>query len=771
VVEGFYTDAKEYQRRVGLNISNRWQGQGATSAYQKSLWNARYSDPNGWSGAQIAAPTHASDSITGKDGRQWIVADQYDVEALWVYSNSQNRVIDTTSKNYNVELKYDNGGAFTGSLRAINATATNAQLFGTAQGGINSFRGNTVQKLTNNFYPKSYVENYNLTLDPARLGEVGTLGGRFVLPNPKGYDQDPNLNLTYKNYVSRWSGFDRPIAGNLTDANGQKSLADYMANKDSWIMEGEQLEIDNDNSSNLKAFSANGEYKFDDNFITSVEIGLRASSRSVDVENFAYWAQFYVGSPNRLTSPSFPNANNVVGCYSQWRSIDQKFDGGGGGAECSAGEYIAGHEGDAAYFTPYWVLPPQSLDHNGEKLQFVTDLGDNVKGIPGFWAVDPHTFDDPLKFNQKAFGDNKRIIDPGNSYTITLDEFSSYAVGNFKAGIVSGNLGVRVVQSDITADTYISTGIQRTNGAPNYYTGRETRTKSYTYVLPSLNMSFEATDNLKFRLAAAKNKQELDLDRYGSSLTVFTGPDPDDASQRIPSGWNSNGNINLKPWVTKNYDVSAEYYFGEASMLNIGAYLVKIDTFVENKGGQVITVTSKGKPYTITGSGPVEGVGGEVKGLELGAKLALSDFVSAGSFLTSFGIEANYTYSPSERPGLSSDVSGEKYPFANNSKNTYNLAFWYQKDKLQARIALNGRSDRYITDFGTNGFAEYEPGATYLDANVSYDVLDNVTVYIQGSNLTSTDYKQVYRLADGVEQNAFIYDNEARYSLGVRAKF
>jgi hypothetical protein len=68
-------------------------------------------------------------------------------------------------------------------------------------------------------------------------------------------------------------------------------------------------------------------------------------------------------------------------------------------------------------------------------------------------------------------------------------------------------------------------------------------------------------------------------------------------------------------------------------------------------------------------------------------------------------------------------------------------------------------------------YSAYQPEASYLDANISYDVMDNVTIYLQGANLTSEDEKQVYRLAGGVEQESFINDNEARYSLGVRAKF
>src|SRR5690606_18597606 len=101
-------------------------------------------------------------------------------------------------------------------------------------------------------------------------------------------------------------------------------------------------------------------------------------------------------------------------------------------------------------------------------------------------------------------------------------------------------------------------------------------------------------------------------------------------------------------------------------------------------------------------------------------------------FLSSTGFEFNYTYSPSERLGDQfSDVEGEKYPFANNSEHTYNLIAWYQQDRIQARIALNGRSERFITPYDGNfAYATYAPDEQYLDMNFSYDVLDNVTVYL-----------------------------------------
>ncbi|WP_299596870.1 TonB-dependent receptor [uncultured Microbulbifer sp.] len=767
VVEGFHTDATEYQRRVGLELSNRWQGQGNTSAEQQALWHSRYSD--NWSGAQIASPTSISNSVTGKDGRNWVVADEFDVEPYWVYSLTSNRKIDTASTNFNVELNWDNGGPWSGSLRAISASANNDQVYATAQTGINNLRGDTLQTIGGHFYPTDIIERYNLTLDPDRLDEVGVNGGRFVLPNPLGYGEDPQLTMAYRDYKVAMAGFDRPIAGGLTDANGEKSLAEYMASKDSWFFEGLQLEQNSNIESDLNAINLNVNFKPENLFVTDVEFGLRPSRRTVEKENYDYWAQFYVGSNNRLTSPEFPAAKNEVGCYAQWRSIDQKFDGGGTGAECSAGERLVGAENDPNAFVPYFALAPQGLDFHGLGTVFVDDLGDNVSGVPGFWAIDPKSFDDAEGVNRRIFGDIKPIVNPGTSYDLTLSELSSYVKSDFEFGNVFGTFGVKVIESEIEAVIYQTTSVTRTNGGSNYYTGRTTERKRRTDVLPSLNLAWNVTDDVMLRFAAAKNKQDLDLDNYGSSRTIYTAADPADPTQRIPSGWNSAGNINLEPWLTSNFDISAEYYFGDASMLSMGAYLVEIDSFRETQES-TIDVDYNGKTYTIKGSGPVVGEGGEVKGIELGAKLALSDLTEQ-AVLRDFGIEANYTYSPSEVPGDHSDVTGMKYPFANNSENTYNFITWYQKDKLQARIALNHRSERFIQSYGPLNFAKYAPEETYLDANISYDVWDDVTVYLQGSNLTGEDVREVYRLADGVEQEALIYDNEARYSLGVRAKF
>jgi iron complex outermembrane recepter protein len=450
----------------------------------------------------------------------------------------------------------------------------------------------------------------------------------------------------------------------------------------------------------------------------------------------------------------------------QWKSIDVPLNGGDDGTQCSAGEYDVN---DPSIFLPYTANKPQKLDANGAKVTFVTNLGSHISGIPGFWAVDPHSFDNPVAFQSKAFGDLQRITKPSDSYDIDLEETSSYISSNFETGIYSGNIGARIIQSTLGTNVYTTDGQTRAYGDTLIPTGRQRTEKTNTEILPSFNLSAAVADDVKLRLAVAKTKQELDLDKYGSSLAIDTIFDVNNPTVRVPLSWSSNGNPNLKPWLATNFDFSAEYYVGQASMFSMGAYYIKIDSFVDQKSYNK-DIMANGKTYNLPGQGPVEGSDGKVQGIELSAKLAFSDFTTR--FLNNFGLDTNYTYSPSQRKSTTNfDANGKYYPFADNSKNTYNLALWYEQDKLQARVALNHRDDRYVQDSGEYGYSLYELGGTYVDANVSYDFGNDITLYLEGSNITSTDSRFVYRLTQAVQQDAFIYDNEARYTLGVRAKF
>lgn len=94
--------------------------------------------------------------------------------------------------------------------------------------------------------------------------------------------------------------------------------------------------------------------------------------------------------------------------------------------------------------------------------------------------------------------------------------------------------------------------------------------------------------------------------------------------------------------------------------------------------------------------GPVErisnGSGGSIKGFEIGYRQAF-DFLPG--WLGGLGTNVIYTYSDAQTGGV--DIEGQQLPIGDNSKHQVNAVLWYQKDRLQTRLAYNWRSERFST--------------------------------------------------------------------------
>ena len=108
-----------------------------------------------------------------------------------------------------------------------------------------------------------------------------------------------------------------------------------------------------------------------------------------------------------------------------------------------------------------------------------------------------------------------------------------------------------------------------------------------------------------------------------------------------------------------------------------------------------------------------------------------------------------------------------------NSKYQYNLIGFYQKGAVQARVAYNWRSKRFAGLQSVNGVADndvlaiYSKPVGYLDASASYDVTPNVTVFAQGTNLTSSNDEQYAQFKNlYYQQNIF----ERRLTFGIRIR-
>ena len=257
---------------------------------------------------------------------------------------------------------------------------------------------------------------------------------------------------------------------------------------------------------------------------------------------------------------------------------------------------------------------------------------------------------------------------------------------------------------------------------------------------------------------------------YGGGVQVFTAActDPTIVGGRCVTSANGGGNPFLDPWRTTNYDLSVEYYVGDASAFSAAVFYIDIESFTS--GGST-TGSFPDSDGVIRREVPVStiilGEGGSIEGLELAAKVAFSDFGSGGGMLDNFGVDANYTYAPSD--SNDTDPGGGALPFVDNSEHQYNLVAWFQSDQWQARLAYNWRSERYTG--GQAGIPGYQDSIGYLDAQVTYDATDNISIYLNGSNITGETEEYYLDWGTGPTQYWQQNEFEARYTLGVRARF
>ncbi len=725
IADYFYSEQERFNRKVGLNVNTRWQ---AYTNFAKAT-----------PGGLIDKGVNTTVSI---DDKPVVVplyaATEFRLSPQRFQSFTQTNGNNEVSENMSFQLNYDNGGPLTGSVRYVNSAATNEHRHGYSEGdlmSINPDSGNPV--IFNTFVAKEYCGPGDVS--------VGDKGGCFARYG-KGITGPIDLIYNLQGEHPVFSGFEKIVQGD----QGAMSVADYMASKDSYHVGAFSSEGNTDSTADLDILSVKGNYTFEDApFITSIDAGLRLSSREVVRAEFSYFSQF--------------GANK---CAAQWKAVDQNT---GSDAQCQEGETIpnpkAGQPGQpATIFQGYTMLPPTGIDEHNNAI-WVTDFGP-VKGVPGIWAADPRDYDDPLAFHNRVFGNTQKVDTPGASWTVGIDERTTALQANFAQGNVSGNLGIRVIDTELTIkQNLIGAGIEHSGASVDI--GDVLTKRNYTDYLPSLNLSVDITDDLKFRAAAAKTMMALDLAQWGGSKSVGKALNASCGCMRVVDG-RLDGNTELNPWRAKNYEMSLEWYQGEASMLNAGLFRIEVDSFT--KPGTIMLrepdadgITRDPIPFRTQ----IQGEGGEIDGVELGGKLAFSDFTDMG-FVSNLGLDLNYTFADSSQP--TKDIDGKANPFPQNSKNTYNIVGWYENDRLSARLAYNYRSDRLVEEGGVGiaGQNLYQDDYAQLDLSVSYDVTDNLAVYVNGSNILE-EYEQNYLQYE--EQVAFQNIYEARWAAGVRFNF
>lgn len=618
----------------------------------------------------------------------------------------------------------------------------------------------------------------------ARLGQEGTYvrPGVNISANPGGYPGGPAIGSDGEPLLKADG---TPLLNVYPDPAKGLISVDYRGKYQHWhlpTIDGEKLgenldrygfnstnSGDNyDESAEIDVLRFDGSWLIDSGDLSTIDFGVRYGEREVARDYYNYAGVF--------TSPE--TGQEFI---ARWHDVNSKFKDSNGK--------------NWSYFEQHSLSDLQEMDPS--LIVEVDDFGP-AKGLGTYYAVNPEHLDDPKTWLDRWNGGNTVKFDiPDQSYEVKESNQSAFLQANLEGDLFNlgygANLGLRVVKTTLEttqsmkgskSDPEIIDGKAYLRG-PGIKEGFElddegnrlylVTENSYTDYLPTFNAWLDITENQKLRFSVAKTMTNHNTNQLGLGLTVTRLRSDTDDSLFLASSAKAIGNPMLEPWRSTNFDLSWEWYFNETGYFSAAAFLMKIDSFITSDiviRDDIPDSDGVVRNEALAVQTTVNGDGGDIKGLELSYQQTF-DFLP--SFLSGLGTALNYTYAPSDSD--STDYFGNKLPMNDNSEHQANAILFYDKDGFQFRVAYNYRSKKLnnsvkVQDQDNKGllrnFAYWTKPTHYVDVSASYDLAENLTLYLTGSNVTE-EYVERYVQWEHLREQQDI--NEARYSLGIRGKF
>jgi TonB-dependent receptor len=266
--------------------------------------------------------------------------------------------------------------------------------------------------------------------------------------------------------------------------------------------------------------------------------------------------------------------------------------------------------------------------------------------------------------------------------------------------------------------------------------------KTYTDVLPSLNLAFQLPQQNVVRVAAAKQVARPRLDQMRASLDFSVN-----GTNGEPSA--TGGNPRLSPWRANAFDVSFEKYFARKGYVavtgfykDIKSYIFDLTTerydFSEFTAGDP-TVTSPFGRF----SQPLNGRGGKLKGLELTLSVP---FQLISQHLDGFGFHGSAARNSSAMTIDNTNI-GSNVMMPGLSKSVANVTVYYEKHGFSTRVSRRWRSDFVgeITAFANTRALRFVSSEGIIDAQIGYTFqsgrLKNLGVLLQAYNVNNAAYR------------------------------
>ena len=302
-------------------------------------------------------------------------------------------------------------------------------------------------------------------------------------------------------------------------------------------------------------------------------------------------------------------------------------------------------------------------------------------------------------------------INEDRSWRVSEENLVGYVKANFEGNIgassyYTANIGIRVV--DVGTESFDIRGASIGN--------------DYTEVLPSASINFFLDDENIIRLSASR---------------AISRPPPDELRVakliNAPAGSidGNTGNPLLTPLLSKQLDLSYEWYFAPESLAAATVYYKKIDDYI---GYTAFDFDVRdGRQFAIYG--PKNEQEGYIRGVELTFQAPFTSLLPKALKGVSAGIYSNYAYAHSNIKELYPEDN--PYPVAGLAKHTAAVDLWFWRQPFDLRFGWKYHS-AFTTGFGWDGSELNTLDAeSNFSASLAYLITDNITLRVQGYNLTN----------------------------------
>lgn len=374
--------------------------------------------------------------------------------------------------------------------------------------------------------------------------------------------------------------------------------------------------------------------------------------------------------------------------------------------------------------------------------------------------------------------------------------WAGYVQANFDSELgelpIRGNIGLRVVNTSVVSHGFrqalIATPgmmggftISVDAGSPlEEIVGKN----SYTEYLPSLNLVADVAPDVQARFAVfrALSRPDPSALGYGRTFSAVTDDDATSISEIIGSA-RANGNPNLNPLLSWNFDAALEWYPNADTILAGGVYYKIFNGGFETVGQFETFDISGDQLETLVTTQQTSSDSSTIYGFEV---TAAHRFSYLPGLLDGLGFKLSYNYAHSNfenhdgqlgafgtvQPDGSVTYVEALIPPANLfglSKHVMSAQLYYQIGDLDLQGVYKYRSS-YFQPFvaDSSGRLRYTDASGVFEARISYKVTDHVRLSLEGINLFSeprTDYRPTY----GDLSQSLAYG--PRFFAGVRAKF